>query len=622
MSNNATLPPAVASHVMRDSLRSLVSGMGDPAHDKLATVFYQPPFLDDTMLQNSYASSWIAKKIVNIPAFDALRKGRDWQAPEDVITKIEAEEKRLKLFPKLVELEIKARLWGGAVMVIGTGEVEDYSEPFDPETVEKGGLTHLAVLTRRELSAGSLDDDITSENYSRPKSYVISGQGSNQVTIHPSRLVIRIGDPHPDPWNAVTSSGLGWGDSVLQNVYTQMQQTDGTLANVASLVFEANVDVFGVPDMMEQLSEADYRQRLMDRMTLNNIAKSVNRSVMRDSDETYERHSLNFASLDKVMDKFLLAVSGAADIPVTRFLGQSPAGLSSTGDGDMKNYYDRITSIQELDITPSLYRLDEALIRSATGERDPDIHYNWSPLELLNEKDQSEINKNNAVAAEAYSRMGIFDPNEMRVVVSNQLIENGVYPGLAAAMDETGEIDFGFDPAGDKAEAQLPSGVKPPQEATDAAPKTLYVRRGVKNADEIIAWAKEQGFEKTLTPDDLHVTIAFSRASVDWFKVGEAWDDEVKIGKGGARMVERLGETGDAVVLLFANNMLNWRHKEIIRAGATWDWPDYQPHITIAYDPDRKVNVEELKAYTGEIILTEEIFEELDLNWKSKVRQT
>jgi hypothetical protein len=49
--------------------------------------------------------------------------------------------------------------------------------------------------------------------------------------------------------------------------------------------------------------------------------------------------------------------------------------------------------------------------------------------------------------------------------------------------------------------------------------KTLYVKRPVNNARQIIAWSKSAGFEKTLLPDDLHVTIAFSKTEVDWKKI-------------------------------------------------------------------------------------------------------
>ena len=55
-----------------DSIRSLVSGMGDPNRDKLATVYHQDRILDDKTLLIAYRNSWIARKIVDIPALDAL----------------------------------------------------------------------------------------------------------------------------------------------------------------------------------------------------------------------------------------------------------------------------------------------------------------------------------------------------------------------------------------------------------------------------------------------------------------------------------------------------------------------------------------------------------------------
>ncbi len=72
---------------------------------------------------------------------------------------------------------------------------------------------------------------------------------------------------------------------------------------------------------------------------------------------------------------FLQVAAGAADIPVTRLLGQSPAGLSATGDSDTRNYYDMIAARQELDLRPQLERLDrliahsEGLSRSNTSTR-------------------------------------------------------------------------------------------------------------------------------------------------------------------------------------------------------------------------------------------------------------
>jgi phage-related protein (TIGR01555 family) len=597
----------MTSKLANDSLRSFTSGLGDPTRDKAATVFHSDRILTDADLLTSYRNSWIARKIVDIPALDALRKGRDWQAKQDQITLIEKEEKRLGLWLKVLECKTKARLFGGAAVIIGTKGNEPYSEPFDFEMVKKGGVPYLTVMTRRELTANELERDPMSEWYSRPKAYTVSGQGDQFIDIHPSRMVIQVGNPHPDPWNA---GGLlnGWGDSVLQHVYDAMMNTESTAANIASLVFEANVDSFGIPDLMEKISTKEYETALLNRLTLAAAGKSISKSLVHDSLETYQRHSASFAALPEVMQIFLLMVSGAADIPLTRFLGQSPSGLSSTGEGDMKNYYDRVTAIQTLEIEPAMYRLDEALIRSALGSRPDEIYYTWTPLEQMSEKDQSTIGLQNAQAAEILTRTGLFDVDELRPAVANQMIENGFYPGLADSMSESApEFDLGADEPPVKPE---------PTVAADATPRTLYVRRDVKNGQAIIEWAKANGFGETLQPSDLHVTIAYSEALVDWMKAGEAWDDELVIKAGGPRLIERFD--GGAVVLLFTNHVLKYRHEDIREIGASWKWPEYQPHIAITYD-DPDVDVSKIVAYQGEIILGPEIFEDLNPDWKNEI---
>jgi hypothetical protein len=155
------------------------------------------------------------------------------------------------------------------------------------------------------------------------------------------------------------------------------------------------------------------------------------------------------------------------------------------------------------------------------------------------------------------------------------------------------------------------------QVARDAAPRTLYVSRKVKNAGDIIRWAKSQGFETTLEAGDLHVTIAFSRDPVDWFKVGESWSPELKVGPGGPR---QMAQFGDATVLLFTASELRWRHDEIERAGASWDHPEYQPHITISYG--FKGDLAKVEPYQGEIVLGPELFAEVKEDWAKAIKET
>lgn len=600
----------VINFPMNDSLRSLVSGLGTD-RDKMFTAGYVSNYLTDQQIFDAYRSSWMPAKVVNIPAEDAVAEGRDWQAKQEEIEKIEAEEFRLGLWPKLLEAQIKARLWGGSAIFIGTGD-QELSEPLDPARVGAGGLRYLTVLSRREVVAGELDTDPTSETFNRPKYYDVTG-ATTFARIHPSRLAVFVGNPHVDPMLAGYTAG--WGDSVLERVYSAIKNADATAANIASLVFEANVDVFGIPDMMANLSDPDYEQRLLNRFAVSATSKGINKAIIRDLAEEYDRKTISFATLPEVLQKFLDIAAGAADIPLTRFLGTAPSGLGSNGDHSMKMYHKRIATQQKLVIQPAIYRLDECLIRSALGSRPAEIHYRWSPLDQLTEKEQAEVGKIQAETTEIYSRTGLFMPEELRKAATNQIVENGLYPGFDQIVEETGE---GFDLGADEPDV---TGEEPGAEQVqtgDAAPRTLYVRRDVVNAAEIIAWAKGQGFKTTLPADDLHVTIAYSRKAVDWMAVGSAWDDEVKIPRGGPRLMEQFGE---ARVLLFNSNMLRWRHSEMVEAGATWDHPEYQPHITISYDPEAP-DLADVEPYQGEIILGPEIFQEVKEDWQSTIKES
>ncbi|WP_454686849.1 anti-CBASS protein Acb1 family protein [Agrobacterium leguminum] len=593
-----------------DSLRSVVSGLGDPMRDKMALTTYGFQMLDEVQIANIYRSNWMGRKAVDIPALDAVRKGRDWQAEQDQIELIEAEQNRLGFWKKLLEVLIKARLWGGATLYIGTGD-NDLATPLAPERIKQGGIRYLTVLGRRDLAAGEIDQDVMSEFYGKPAYYEVTGANS-LVRIHPSRFSIFVGAAQAD---AFLNGGInqGWGDSVLEAMYAAMKNADATAANIASLVFEANVDVFSIPNFMASLADPTYSQRLLDRFMLAATAKGINRALILDADEKYDRKTISFATLPDVMQQFIQQFCGAADIPMTRFLGTAPSGLGSNGDHSMANYHDRIASTQSLEITPALYRLDECLIRSALGSRPPEIFYTWAPLEQMSEKEQAEIGKMNAETAEILGRAGIFTSTELRTVVGNQLVESGFYPGLDQAMEETGDdFDLGQDDGNEDDQQQTR------QAANDAAPRTLYVSRKVVNAADLIAWAKGQGFKTTLTADDLHVTIAYSRDPVDWMKVGESWAGELKVAAGGPRLMERFGE---ARVLLFKAAELDWRHENIKAAGASWDHPEYQSHITISYDPESP-DLDSIEPYQGEIVLGPELFAEVKEDWAEGIKET
>jgi len=171
------------------------------------------------------------------------------------------------------------------------------------------------------------------------------------------------------------------------------------------------------------------------------------------------------------------------------------------------------------------------------------------------------------------------------------LIERGVLPGLESALAEYG-MESPEDPE--------------PVAMVDAAPRTLYVSRKVINVAEIAAWAKSQGLPEL--DDDMHVTVAYSKKAVDWMRVGSGYaPSKLIVESGGARLVERMGDVSAA--LLFTYGELSWRNREIVEAGASWDFPDYQPHVTLV--TSEPVDLRGIEPYRGPIELGPEIFEEL-----------
>ena len=158
---------------------------------------------------------------------------------------------------------------------------------------------------------------------------------------------------------------------------------------------------------------------------------------------------------------------------------------------------------------------------------------------------------------------------------------------------------------------------------TDATPRPLYVQRKLLNAADLIAWAKENGFTSTLPAGDMHVTVLYSRSPVDPMKMGRDWSENEKgqivVRPGGPRVIEKLGE--NAVVLRFASPDLEWRHKAMVEAGGSHDWPEYAPHVTLSYAVPEGVDLEALTPFNGELRFGPEIFEALDLDWKSKVSE-
>lgn len=425
-----------------DSLVNLVSGMGT-GRDKSSSARYVEPGQDDAQMHAAYKASALVRRAVDLPAEDACREWREWQASAAEISAIEAEESRLGVQRKVMQALSMARLFRGSAILIGTGDA-DPSLPLNVLQVKRGGIKYLAVMSRLDVNPQDIDFDPTSPTFGLPKHYTFS-QSSQKV--HPSRLVVFHGIP-PLPGRGF---GLqdGWGDSVLPGMLDALKRVDENAQNATTLVYESKVDVVKIPDFMRSMASRGeaYSTEVLKRLTLAATGKGISGMLVMDAAEEYEQKSASFSGLPEIMDRLMQLASAAAGIPMTLLFGMSPGGLNASGDADTRGYYDRVKVLQSLQVQPAMAVLDECLIGSALEKRPADLHYAWRPLWQVSAKERAENAEKLTNALSKIHGMDVVSAEAIGKTVVNSLTESGAFPGLEGyaeefPMDRIEEVDI------------------------------------------------------------------------------------------------------------------------------------------------------------------------------------
>ena len=321
--------PRLAAH---DSLSNLAASLGAGKDKAPADAFFLSALPRD-QIEAMYRGDWLARKIVDIVPYDSVREWREWAGDRAAIVAVEAAERRLGLRSKLRQAMILGRLYGGGAIVLGTTETDPaaLAAPLHPETVRVGGLRFLHVVSRWQLGAETVSLDPLDPWFGEPEAYVLASPERGELRLHPSRVIRFFGNALPDP---LLYGGQSWSDSVLQTLYDAVHAVALTAAGATSLVHEAKVDIVTVPNLSEHLSNAATTAQLSARFGYAAAMKSINNLLLLGDGETWQRQSVDFAGLPEMVRTFLQIAAGAADIPVTRLLGQSPAGLSATGEAE------------------------------------------------------------------------------------------------------------------------------------------------------------------------------------------------------------------------------------------------------------------------------------------------
>lgn len=629
----------------RDGLSNLVTGLGTCADARTSRAYFAN-IMSPQQIEEAFEGSAMLRKAVTIPATDRIRAWRDWQADNDQIEALEAEERKHQLQAKVRQAEILRGLGGGAIILVGPG---DTAMPLN--VTSKGGLVAVNVVSRWHIQGHDWVEDLSSADYGKPAYWTMSGS-QGQTRLHSSRVVCFRAEPLPSVFRGSYEERF-WGRGRVPSLLEPAQNLDEALATFSAIIKDALTIDVGISRLLDIVATSDGEAQLMRRLSLMIQGSSIFNGKLYDlgsgdgkDAEKIDRHQVTWAGIPDIIRVYAEAFSAASDIPVTRLWGTSAKGLNATGEGDERDWNKMVETGQALETKPCLDEIDAALIPSALGSRPDTVWWQFSPLSIPTEAEEATRFKTWTEAMDKVAMSGAVPDVAFNEGYQNGLIESGWIPGLDNALDKVPEeLRYGGTPepdpslldpsamqAGGGGQASAGNGgvADPAARASrdawtaDATPRPLYVRRDLMpaSAKALAAWAKENGFASTLAESDMHVTVLYSKQPVDPMKMGETWGSEPDGGlivkAGGPRAIERFG---DAIVLQFASWSLVSRHDDMVRAGASHDFDEYLPHVTISHNMPADFDIEGIKPFTGELAFGPEIFEPVDEDWKSKIKE-
>lgn len=379
-----------------DGLVNVASGLGT-SKSKRSHNKWQYEYTDWATLDAVYQSNWIARAIVDEPASAATREWRTIKAKraED----IEAYEQMIDMRAEVEEALSWSRLYGGAGIVMITNQ--DLEQPLRLNAIKRGSLEKLLVFDRWDLTPeGNLNTwDMLADNYMRPEFFRVAG-GSQRI--HASHVAFFNGARLPKRQARINQ---GWGDSELRRCMEDINDTVGAKGGLAELLQEANIDVITREGLTEELT-TDQDDAIMQRYELFSQMKSIINMALLDGTEKLDRQTLNLSGVSNLLETMMIWIAGAARMPMTEIFGTSAQGLNATGEGDRKQYYDKIAAMQSSDISRSIRKIDQVLVRSAIGSMPDDFDYVWNPLEQTDELQTSQAQLLQAQKTQIYFDLG------------------------------------------------------------------------------------------------------------------------------------------------------------------------------------------------------------------------
>ena len=426
---------AIASAPTLDSFQNLATrtGIGTANVASAGTYQFSPTSRNRVQLENAYRSSWIVGQVVDAYAEDMTREGLDLlgDGAPDWQEEMHRVADRLQIWPAITDTIKWSRLYGGCIAVLMIdGQKPD--QPLRLESIRKDQFRGMLVLDRWMVQP--LYSELVTEpgpEFGKPKYYdtVKDNWSMPNMRIHHSRC-IRIDGLDLPYWQRISENG--WGMSVVERLFDRLLAFDSTTQGAAQLVYKAHLRTYKVKGLREIIAVGGKAfEGLVKQIDMIRQYQSNEGMTLMDAEDEFEAHQYTFSGLDNVLLQFGQQIAGATGIPLVRLFGQSPAGLNSTGESDLRTYYDNVKQQQERRLRYGIAKVLGVLFRSVTGQEPPEnFYFKFRPLWQVSDKEKSEIANTVSQAVATASNAGIIDRATALKELRNSAQVTGVFQSV------------------------------------------------------------------------------------------------------------------------------------------------------------------------------------------------
>lgn len=347
-----------------------------------------------------YRSHWIVRRIIDVIPEDMIKNGYHilTQLSPDQIKKIVRCDRTTRTSRRILEGLKWGRLYGGAgALIMIEGHENQLDQPLDYDTIMPSSYKGLLVLDRWSgvTPEDKLVNDISDPEFGMPEYYTVSSDALTVgIRVHHSRILRFMGRPLPYLEQLAETY---WGASELEHVIDELKKRDNVSWNIAMLTFMANLRVMKMDGMGQLLATGNEQAQLQLYNTIQGMNAMMNNNSLQvlGENDSYETHQYTFGGIGETYDRFMMDVAGAAETPVTKLFGRSPAGMNATGESDMQNYYDTIEEKQEADLRPVYDKILPIMFISTLGGIPDDWDYEFNPIRRPRDDEMADLASKN-----------------------------------------------------------------------------------------------------------------------------------------------------------------------------------------------------------------------------------